>query len=70
MRSAVDLVELPYTFTQLPLLTADGYIRAASARGAGQLTEGSLEVLHRLGYLAPFLRVKRDGRLDREAGEA
>jgi hypothetical protein len=63
VRSAVDLVELPYTFTQQPLLTADGYIKAARDRGAGGLTEGGLEVLHRLGYLTPFLRVRRDGRL-------
>src|SRR5688500_5073477 len=63
MRSAVDLVELPYTFTQQPLLTVDGYVKAARDRGAGQLTEADLEVLHRLGYLTPFLRVRRDGRL-------
>jgi hypothetical protein len=61
MRSPVDLVELPYSFTQLTPLTSSNFIREAHARGV-HLTEVQLEGLHRLRLLVPLLRVRRDGR--------
>jgi hypothetical protein len=61
MPSAVDLIELPFTFWQLPLLTEEQFRREAEERGV-RLQPLHLEGLHRLRLLTPFLRVKRDGR--------
>lgn len=61
MRSPVDLVDLPYSFTQLAPLMPATFIREAAARGV-QLTETQLEGLHRLRLLVPLFRVRRDGR--------
>ncbi len=61
VRSPVDLIELPYAFTQLPLLMPDGFIRAARERGVA-LSEPQLDGLHRFKLLVPTFRVKRDGR--------
>jgi hypothetical protein len=60
-RSSVDLCELPFSFWQLPLLSADKFISAARERGV-YLSAGQLEALHRLRLLTPLLRVRRDGR--------
>ncbi len=61
MRSPLDLLDLPYTFWQLRLLTEDQFRREAKARGV-HLFERQLEGFHRLRVLTPFLRVSRDGR--------
>lgn len=61
MRSAAELVDLPYSFTQLGPLMPDAFARSARERGVS-LTVSDLETLHRLGLLVPFLRVRRDGR--------
>lgn len=61
MRSPIDLLDLPYTYWQLPLLTEAHFRREAKARGL-HLQEHQLEDLHRLRLLTPFLRVRRDGR--------
>ncbi|HTR75080.1 MAG TPA: hypothetical protein VMH33_07450 [Solirubrobacterales bacterium] len=61
MKSAIDLLDLPYSYWQLPLYTEAQFRREAKARGL-HLTENQLEGLHRLRVLTPILRVKRDGR--------
>jgi hypothetical protein len=61
MRSPVDLLDLPYTYWQLPPLTEAQFRREAKARGL-YLQEHQLEDFHRLRLLTPFLRVRRDGR--------
>jgi hypothetical protein len=61
MRPTVDLLELPYSFTQQHLLTSHEFCRAANKRGFG-LTDQHLEALHRARLLVPLFRVKRDGR--------
>ena len=61
MRSSIDLLDLPYTYWQLPLLTEAHFLREAKARGL-HLREHHLEDFHRLRLLIPFLRVRRDGR--------
>jgi hypothetical protein len=61
MPSTLDLLDLPYTFWQLRLLTEDQFRREAKARGV-DLFERQLEGLHRLRVLLPFVRVSRDGR--------
>lgn len=61
MRSVVDLLDLPYTYWQLPLLTEAQFRREAQARGV-HFFERQLEGFHRLRLLTPFLRVQRDGR--------
>jgi hypothetical protein len=60
-RSSVELCELPYSFWQLPLLSAQKFAEAARERGV-YLSVGQLEALHRLRLLTPLLRVRRDGR--------
>jgi hypothetical protein len=62
MRSAIDLLDLPYTYWQLPLLTETNFRREAKARGL-HLQEHQFEDFHKLGLLTPFLRVRRDGRV-------
>lgn len=61
MRSALHLLDLPYAFWQLPLLTEEQFRREAKARGI-DLSEQRFEDFHRLRVLTPFLRVSRDGR--------
>ncbi|MEA2494436.1 MAG: hypothetical protein QOJ29_2347 [Thermoleophilaceae bacterium] len=61
MRSPVDLVELPYTFTQLRPLMPDDFLSEARARDFHVGPDG-LEALHRARLLVPFLRAGRDGR--------
>jgi hypothetical protein len=59
VRSPLDLLELPYSFSQVPLLTAAQFRREAGARGVA-LTEDELEGLHRARVLVPLFRVARD----------
>ena len=61
MRSPVDLLDLPFVFSQLGLLTTSGFVREAKDRGV-TLTATQLEGLHRFRVLPPLLRVSRDGR--------
>ncbi|MBA3736656.1 MAG: hypothetical protein H0W90_15945 [Actinobacteria bacterium] len=66
MRTSLELLDLPYTFEQLPLLPAEKF--AALARGRDvQLDRWRLEAMHRLGLLVPLFRVKRPTRDIREA---
>jgi hypothetical protein len=60
MLSPQDLLDNPYAFTQLRLLTAEEFLAEAKLRGLGG-TVDHLQALHRLGLFVPFLRVKRDG---------
>lgn len=61
MRSVADLLDLPYAFRQLPLLTEAQFRGEAKARGV-HLFDRQLEGFHRLRVLTPFVRVRRDGR--------
>jgi hypothetical protein len=61
MRPPQDLLNLPYSFTQLAPLTAQEFIGAARERGV-QLHVDDLQAFHRLKLLVPMLRVQRDGR--------
>lgn len=61
MRTARDLVVLPYTFTQQRPLLADGFLNATRERGLS-MSEQQLEALHRARILVPLLRVRRNGR--------
>ena len=61
-RSSLDLLSLPYPFSQVALLTPKAMADAAAQRRitthAGHLVQESLlEELHRLGLLVPFYRV-------------
>ncbi len=60
MRSALDLLDLPLSFNQLPALTEREFIAAAKDRGL-YLTPQLLEGLHRLRILPPLLRLRRRG---------
>jgi len=66
MRSPLDLLELPYSFSQLELLLSEEFRREASDRGV-ELTEEELEVLHRARILVPMFRVTRDSQPTRRA---
>ncbi|MHB8294338.1 MAG: hypothetical protein ACYDH5_06850 [Acidimicrobiales bacterium] len=60
-RSTLDLLWLPWPFSQLQLLTADEFVKKAEeqVRGRGwRLDVGALEELHRTGVLVPFFRVR------------
>lgn len=61
VRSPRDLIELPYSFTQLGLLPADKFIKEAKTRDI-DIRPAALEGLHRLGLLPPMLRVSRNRR--------
>ncbi len=61
MRPPQDLLKLPYSFTQLPPLTAQEFVDEARKRGV-QLQLDDLQAFHRLKLLVPMLRVRRDGR--------
>lgn len=54
--SPIDLLGLPYVFTQGSPLTVNGFISEAKDRGV-RLHHGELEQLHRRGALVPFYRV-------------
>ena len=56
VRPRADLADLPYTFTQDPLLP-EQFIKAMSARGL-ELTGQELGNLHRVGLLVPFVPVR------------
>ena len=57
----MELVGLPYVFSQSPLLRPDQFIRDARERGAF-LSEEHLEALHRARVLVPLFRVTRSTR--------
>jgi hypothetical protein len=61
MRSPLDLLELPYSFSQEPLLLAEDFRKAAHDRGVA-LSEDELEALHRARVLVPLFRLSREGR--------
>lgn len=61
MRSSLDLLDLPFVFTQSAVLPEDRFIRDAKERGV-QLNTEQLEAMHRSGLLVPFFRVRRDTR--------
>jgi hypothetical protein len=58
MRSSLELSDLPYTFTQLPLVGADKFAALARERDV-LLDPWRLEAVHQLGLLVPLFRVKR-----------
>jgi hypothetical protein len=58
VRSTPELADLPYSFTQEPLLLPQQFIQAMSVRGV-ELTAQELEDLHRVGLLVPLVRVAR-----------
>lgn len=62
MRSPVELLELPYSFTQLRLLMPHQFISEAGQRGV-YVSPDQLEALHRARLLVPLLRVRREGRM-------
>ncbi len=55
-RSSLDLLGVPYAFTQAPLLTVPELVRAAEVRGT-HLDSAQLELLHRRGLFVPLLRI-------------
>jgi hypothetical protein len=63
VRSAADLIELPFAFTlrDRELLLPDKFREAMRARGV-YVVDQQLEALHRARILIPFLRVARDPR--------
>jgi hypothetical protein len=61
-RSTLDLLELPWPFSQVSLLTPQEFARQGEERsigsgGARGLDVSSLQELHRTGILVPFYRV-------------
>ena len=62
MRSVLELLDQPFSFWQLRLLTEDQFCRAAKDRGV-VLFPREVEGFHRLRLLNPLLRVRRDGRM-------
>lgn len=61
MRAPQELLDLQYSFTQIPLLMPDAFLREAAERGL-RASRDDLQALHRLGLLVPIFRVRRDGR--------
>lgn len=61
-RNTLDLLSLPWPFSQLQLLTADQFVKKAEdqeLRGSGwRLDDRALEELHRTGVLVPLFRVR------------
>lgn len=55
----LELLDLPYVFSQAPLLTPSQFADAAKKRGL-DLQRGKLEALHRAGVLIPLFRLQRD----------
>jgi hypothetical protein len=66
MRTPLDLIELPYSFSQLGLMLADEFCREARERGV-HLSVEELEALHRARLLVPFYREAADPRALRAA---
>ncbi len=66
MRTPLDLIELPYSFSQLGLMLADEFCREARERGV-HLSAEELEALHRARLLVPFYREAADPRALRAA---
>jgi hypothetical protein len=58
MRSSLELCDLPYSFTQLPLVSAETFASLARQRDV-LLDPWRLEAVHQLGLLVPLFRVKR-----------
>ncbi len=56
IRSTVDLLDLPFAFSQTSLLDESQFTREAARRGVA-LERGELEELHRRGVLVPFFRI-------------
>lgn len=54
--STPKLLQLPYAFSQAPLLTAEQFAKQCGVRGV-TLIDGHLEALHRAGALVPLFRV-------------
>jgi hypothetical protein len=61
VKGALDLLDLPFSFWQLPLLSEAQFTREARARGV-LLSPQMMELLHRMRLLTPLYRVQRDGR--------
>jgi hypothetical protein len=61
MPSPSELLDNPYVFTQLSLLTPDEFLKQLELRGL-KVSTNFLQAVHRTGLLRPFVRVKRDGR--------
>jgi hypothetical protein len=57
--SALDVVDLPFVFTQRRALAGLDFSREADRRGL-RIDEGRLEALHRAGILVPFLGIRYD----------
>jgi hypothetical protein len=66
MRTPLDLIELPYSFSQLGLMLANEFCREAHERGV-HLSAEELEALHRARLLVPFYRETANARALREA---
>ena len=63
MRSATDLLDIPYAFSQGTPLDISGFADACAQRGlAVRYPDGQLEALHRVGLLTPLYRVAKDTR--------
>ena len=58
-RTALELVDRPFAFSQAPLLDADGLREAASLRGFDVPNGGVLEGFHRRPLLVPLYRLIR-----------
>jgi hypothetical protein len=61
MRTPPELTELPFSYWQLGPLSESQFIKEAKEREVF-LSAASIQGLHRVGLLVPFLRFKRDGR--------
>jgi hypothetical protein len=61
-RSPLELLSLPWPFSQLQLLTADEFVKKADEQElrarSRRLDTHALEELHRTGILVPFFRVR------------
>ena len=68
-RASLDLLELPYPFSQIQLLSARDFAKLADERRSREqrhtllrMDEQVLGELHRAGVLAPLYRVDLDAR--------
>jgi hypothetical protein len=69
VRSSVEVLQLPYTFTQQKLLTPHAFAHEFHGRGTPVTTQ-HLEQLHRARMLFPLFRVSTTGaRLPRPYGK-
>jgi hypothetical protein len=63
VRHPQELLDLPFSFTQLRLLMPHQFADEAKKRGLSISVSGDeLEAFHRLRLLVPFFRVRRDRR--------